>query len=511
MDCRCEPSSPCRRSCHRCRGIVRGFACSCQSTSFRNAIPRKPGPAAPVYEWRKVTNNLDKPKEWPTIVGPIRFAPDDVDLRSDEPARREAQRISYEQTLHAQGLTSKRCACSDCCCWHVTQGRTGDDVSLCHCKDCKGGYVWRHEIGKRPEKPKDSTSSFERALDKIIKDYDMKPAELGFIEKSKPPVSVPDTCADGAKLPEWFKDNLEDTLEALRISRESKPSPIIWGPAADGKYHELPQPAQDTKDMYSAFNAMPRKSYDDPVFDWKPLMSKADQEFARYANEITERIMKVYEITPAELGVTERTAEQRREKHTSDVIELYKNGLISADEAARYLGNRATPDAIFVSSKDAERIMKLYEPTSNTKENPMPISNSTNPVTDLANRARELAKDGNVSLDAVKGAIDNGKAEYKARVEKALEGAAELEVLKGAQGKQFFVKHFCRNEVHTTYGIAYPGYDVTDEDEESELSAYTIRLQDDRDPILYSKYRTMGRLRKALDERGVPYVVKFYE
>src|ERR1041385_4687453 len=171
---------------------------------------------------------------------------------------------------------------------------------------------------------------------------------------------------------------------------------------------------------YPHFNAMPRKTWSDKEFPGKPrewpypigipqdlsyvayheignrpekpklpVSSLLSEAFDKTMDEIRERAMRVFALTSAELGMTEQTAEQRREKHTNDVIELYKNGLISVDEALRYLRNRPSPDAIFVSPK----------------ENPMSILNSTNPVTDLANRARDLAKDGKANLDSVKCAI----------------------------------------------------------------------------------------------------------
>ena len=384
------------------------------------------------------------------------------------------------------------------------------------------------------------------------------------------------------------------------------------------------------KNTHSALNAFPRKANDGPVFDWEPLVSNADREFARYASEVVEQIAHVYEVAPTELGFveepkntprtwpypiigvpdvsSEKTMEQgcmvsvdhvpreiinqiaaldvsiseskallrkaeeyfgcqrydarfasivhlwgqglatsdevirhlihveqnmpeKDTKHTNDVLGLLKAGLLSPSEARRSLGlpeisatikadaaeansalkafRGASPDMIFVSPKDAERIMKLYEPTSNTKENPMPIS--TNNVADLANQVRELAKDGTTNLDNVKRAIDQGKRERKERIEKALSGAADLEVLKGAQGKQFFVKHFYGNKEHTTRGTAYPGYNVTNEEDEEDLEAYTVLLQDCSDPIVYSKYKTMQCLRKAIEEYGVPYVITFYE
>ncbi len=235
---------------------------------------------------------LGKPREWPYPVGIPQG------LLSNEALRRNTQRDAYEQTLHAQGLTSERCTCSDCCCWRVEQRRAGDDVSLCHCKECEGGY---HEID-------------------------------------------------------------------------------------------------------SARNAMPRKTFDGPVFDWKPLVSKTDQEFARYASEATEQIVRAYTMTPEMLGITEKP---KSVSELSVKIEADVDPVINALKALR----GASPDMLFVSPKDAERLFGLYDkPACNTKENPMSIS--SNPVADLADRARELAKDGKENLDAVKSAIEQGKIEY---------------------------------------------------------------------------------------------------
>jgi hypothetical protein len=266
--------------------------------------------------------------------------------------------------------------------------------------------------------------------------------------------------------------------------------------------------------------------------------SLLSEEFDKTMDEIRGRAMRVFGLTSAELGITEKDLEDT--KHTNDVLSLLKVGAMSPSEARYHLGlpekpksiselsvkievdaspainalkalRGASPDMLFVSPKDAERLFGLYgKPTSNTKESPMSISNTSNPVRDLADRAHELAQEGKVNLDSVKCAIDQGKQERKERIEKALSGAIELDMLKGPQGKQFVLKHFHRDQAYTTYGTAYPGYDTSEKGEE-DMKADTVLLQGDTSPIVGDVYRTMRRLRKCLDDYGVTYVIKFFE
>lgn len=299
------------------------------------------------------------------------------------------------------------------------------------------------------------------------------------------------------------------TSDELTPIDEPKEFPTIAGHLRWTPDDQVGAPRSGAVEFHAAYNAMPRKSYDGPVFDWKPLVSKADQEFAKYASEMTEQIVRSFAMSPAELGKAEKDLEDT--KPFVNVGRWIAAGIMTPSEARRYLGLPEPLVAIKEPTSNPWEGLDTLISSLNTKEKPMSISPSTNPVTDLADRARELAKDGKVRLDSIKDAIDAGKQERKERIEKALAGAVELDVLKGAQGKQFVLKHFHRDNVHTTYGIAYPGYDARDEEDEEDIKVNTVFCQGDTSPIVSDTYKTMRRLRTFLDDYGTPYVIKFYE
>ncbi len=519
---------------------------------------------------------LGKPREWPYPVGIPQG------LLSNEALRRNTQRDAYEQTLHAQGLTSNRCTCSDCCCWRVEQRRAGDDVSLCHCKECEGGYVSRHEIGKRPEKSKSPVFDWKPLVSKadqefaryasevteqIVRAYAMTPAELGITEQPKDtPRTFPYPIGVPPEMTKPMQDKPTICVNQCMISVNHVPrevvSQIMALDVSINEHRQLLRKAEEyfgcqrydahfasivhhwgqghitsdevVRHLIRVGQNMPEKDFEDtkPFDDVRAWLSAgiiSPNEARRYLGLPEPEKRYAYAPPGTEILASNTNRENVCIYNDSDTTLFFDGCTIKAISETR----KRTEEPGALTQADLGRVidgimhMADCEPREassnsfeglrdilggmNTKENPNMSPISSNPVAGLADRARELAKDGKENLDAVKSAIEQGKIEYKARVEKALTGAADLEVLSGPRGKQFFVKHFYENKEYTTYGTAYPGYNVTDKEDEEKLDAYTVRLQDSGDPVLWGKYKTMQRLREALQNNEIPYVIKFYE
>ena len=143
---------------------------------------------------------------------------------------------------------------------------------------------------------------------------------------------------------------------------------------------------------------------------------------------------------------------------------------------------------------------------SNISSNP----SSPTPEQSFLNEVETRAKDNPELTKQIKEAAERAEKARNERIQKALDGSAELELLKGPQGKLFVLKHFYKNQEYTVYGIAYPGYDVSEEDAK-KLEERTVFLQDDGDPIVYTKYETIRDVQKTLESYKSPYVIKFFD
>lgn len=142
-------------------------------------------------------------------------------------------------------------------------------------------------------------------------------------------------------------------------------------------------------------------------------------------------------------------------------------------------------------------------------------SNSTNtqpptPEQSLLKEIEARAKDNPELAQKIKEAAERAEKARNERIQKALEGSAELALLEGPQGKRFFLMYFYRNETWCTPGIAYAGYDASEE-KAKELEENTVLLQADNDPFLYCKYETIRELKKVLESHNAPYVIKFFD
>ena len=143
------------------------------------------------------------------------------------------------------------------------------------------------------------------------------------------------------------------------------------------------------------------------------------------------------------------------------------------------------------------------------------FSNSTNPPSpspdqSFLSEVEAKAKDNPELAKQIKEAAERAEKARKARIEKALDGSAELELLKGPQGKQFVLKYLCKDKEYTLYGTAYPGCDVGEE-KAKELKVRTVLLQADVCPDIYNVYPTIRDLKTHLERCGFPYVIKFFD
>jgi hypothetical protein len=137
-------------------------------------------------------------------------------------------------------------------------------------------------------------------------------------------------------------------------------------------------------------------------------------------------------------------------------------------------------------------------------------SSSPTPEQSFLNEVEAKAKDDPGMAKKIKEAAERAEKARNERIQKALDGSAELELLKGAQGKQFVLKHFYRGKERTLYGVAYPGYDASEE-EAKEFEEHTVFFQADKDPIVYTKYSTIRDVEKTLEDYKSPYVIKFFD
>jgi hypothetical protein len=126
----------------------------------------------------------------------------------------------------------------------------------------------------------------------------------------------------------------------------------------------------------------------------------------------------------------------------------------------------------------------------------------------LAAAVRELAgKDNNADLSKVTKAVDRANEERKERIVTALRGAADLAVLGGAKGKRFVIVYWHNNEAKTAQGTEYP---IEKRDEDGDPVNINVLVNDEQHPF-YGRYRSMPKLREALDGLNLAYHIAYFD
>jgi hypothetical protein len=138
---------------------------------------------------------------------------------------------------------------------------------------------------------------------------------------------------------------------------------------------------------------------------------------------------------------------------------------------------------------------------------PFPPNDPTTPE-GLSNAIKSLAsKDSNADLSGIKATVEQVEAERKARVEKALQGVADLELLKGSSAKRFLLVYWYRNEAKIAYGTEYP----VQCDEDGDVKGYSVYIDDDEHPIVSTHYETMKQLRESFTSSKIPYHIAYFD
>lgn len=244
---------------------------------------------------------------------------------------------------------------------------------------------------------------------------------------------------------------------------------------------------------------IPRKAWSGQMHDWKPIVAwdHAGKDFTQILmNEITS----VYRLSPEELGIIGRNNKDAAMSY-SNFIPSNTTGL--AEKVAKACG--------------CSKCQKYLKSKENTDMSPFTftvdlsnISRNPTPEQSFLSEVEAKAKDNPDLAKQIKEAAERAEKARNERIQKALDGSAELELLKGPQGKLFVLKYLCRGKERTLYGTAYPGYDA-DEEDAKELEGRTVFLQADTSSIVCNAYETIRHLKTHLESSGILYVIKFFD
>jgi hypothetical protein len=137
------------------------------------------------------------------------------------------------------------------------------------------------------------------------------------------------------------------------------------------------------------------------------------------------------------------------------------------------------------------------------------------PATDSVIKAIHQAAENGADLDAIASAARNAEARRCARIEKALRGVVDLEIIKGTKARRFVLAYFFQGKEHLVYGLAYPGYDAKEEDAEKDaetgIENYTVQLNALCNHYVSSYYKTMQSLHRSLQDGDIPYVIDYFD
>jgi hypothetical protein len=126
----------------------------------------------------------------------------------------------------------------------------------------------------------------------------------------------------------------------------------------------------------------------------------------------------------------------------------------------------------------------------------------------LANAVKSLAdKDPNADLSGVKATIEGVERERKARIVKALQGMADLEILNGTKAKRFVLTYWRGSETKTAYGTEYP----VRRDDDGDPEGYSVYIDDCEHPVLSNRYETMEQLRESLEGSKIPFHIAYFD
>jgi hypothetical protein len=187
-----------------------------------------------------------------------------------------------------------------------------------------------------------------------------------------------------------------------------------------------------------------------------------------------------------------------------DACEAERRGGESAASRLRRQLEASKPSSLFSIGSVPVSFSISFDPAKETKSS----MNPDHTPESLAVAVRDLAnKDGKTDLSPIINAVESANRERKARIERSLRGMADLAVMAGAKGKRFVIVYWANNEARTAQGVEYP---IEKRDSDGDLVGINVLINDEGHPF-YSRYNSMERLRKSLDELKLTYHIAYYD
>jgi hypothetical protein len=253
---------------------------------------------------------------------------------------------------------------------------------------------------------------------------------------------------------------------------------------------------------YPFLNAMPRYTVSGNIHEWRGIANEPKEYTVLMAhrwmgpdNDPQWKDPVVGKVREWDLR-SDGSIRIRGEFGDRSMLNEWTSRLTSIDDVGRYLQQYY----------EENTKMPLYDIQFNVSTN-----STTTPDQCILSEIEARAKDNPAMVVKIKEAAEKAEREYKDRITRALAGSAELELIKGPQGKRFVVKYFYRGKEYTTYGVAYEGYGATEE-YEKDIKGDSILIRDDNSPVFDScSYKSMRRVKLVLERANSPYVIKFFD
>jgi len=239
---------------------------------------------------------------------------------------------------------------------------------------------------------------------------------------------------------------------------------------------------------------VPRKTWDEPLFQWKPLIEPTSYSAIDWPRLEAARRWEALLSTSPPSAYRDGDCIVTPGYHNDP-----QGDAMSSEAKGVFIGS--APTGYITLGYDPDTIQISYEPMKPNKEQPM--SETAAVVNDL----RRLADKGE-DINAISKEVDRLKTAQKHRIVNGLKGLADLAILEKPMGSRFVVAYWKDNEAGSLEGIDYAkdkSFPADDEEDESR-----VYVQPGDFPVS-GEYYTMKHFKALLDNREIPYHIAYFD
>lgn len=321
---------------------------------------------------------------------------------------------------------------------------------------------------------------------------------------------------------------LHKTGEELCLVCNDKAKPVAWSTIAGGliceetesnvaEYVKVPMsrltygewlPPMETPFL----DMVPRKIWDSPVFQWKPLIEPTPRTFKYPFGPMPP-------LQPSTaLNLTEMLASGQAKRINDHTIEVVTPGYHSTQGATMSSVPRTcgipgctvcppvtmSYDAARKIAEEAMRYYAILPSDLGLPKQKQGESMSSSKTQQALNAVRELE---NAELSTISTEIDAIQRRNKDRIIDGLGGVADLAVMSKPKLRRFVIAYYINGEAKSAEGVEFGDTSFICDDKVCDEARVWVS---DNDYPVKGMHYTMGRLRKRLEESGVPFVIKYF-